>query len=121
MENLSLMQSNLLCLCGFLVSVAVALGIAWIKVRRDSRKLNRDNWYAAILKTLEEGCWLKSPEEPLERWRVTGVDESAGEVYLIFYTLSPKSGRYEQMATEMWTLEYVLSGLYNNEIIIVEK
>ena len=121
MENLSLMQSNLLCLCGFLILLAITLCVAWIKVRRDSRKLNRDNWYATILKTLEEGCWLKDPEEEFKRWKVTGVDKSAGEVYLTLYIFYPKSGGQKQVTTEMWTLEYVLSGLYNNEIIIVEK
>lgn len=104
-----------------LTVISICMLISWLKMRHEERKLNRDNWYAAILKTLENGCWLKVPEEEFKRWKVTGVDESTGEVYLTLYTFHPKSGEQKQGATEMWTLEYVLSGLYNNEIIIVEK
>lgn len=90
-------------------------------MRREKRKLNRDNWYVAILKTLEKGCWIKDPEEEFKRWKVTGVDESAGEVYLTLYIFHPINNSCVAVSTAMWTLEYVMLGLYNNEIIIVEK
>lgn len=104
-----------------LVIISICVLMAWFKVRREERKLNRDNWYTSIIHTFEKGCWIKDPEEEFKRWKVTGVDESAGEVYLTLYIFYPNSGGQKQITTEMWALEYVMSGLYNNEIIIVER
>ena len=114
-------MNNFIPLVVALIMISICVFALWLKMRRKKRTLNRELWYAAILKTLEDGCWLADPEEKYKRWKVTGVNEAAGEVYLTLYRLNPKNGEQKQVTTEMWTLEYVLLGLYNNEIIIVEK
>ena len=95
--------------------------VAWFKVQRENRKLNYDNWYSSIIQIFEKGCWIKEKGAESRKYKVLGVDEAAGEVHLDLYILHPDSGEYKRIRTEMWTLEYVMSELYNNEIIIVEK
>ena len=104
-----------------LIIISICMLVAWFKARYEGRKLNYDNWYSSIIQTFEKGCWIKEKGAESRKYKVLGVDETAGEVHLDLYIFNPNSGVYERIRTEMWTLEYVMSELYNNEIIIIKE
>lgn len=120
MENLSLMQSNLLCLGIFLIVVVALLFLTWLKIHRERCKLNRDAWYASILVNFRKGCWVCDINDDTKRYHITGCSEYDNEVYLTAYIYYPDSGGKKKIDTEMWALDYVMSKLYLNELIILE-
>ena len=120
MENLSLMQSNLLCLGIFLIVVVALLLLTWLKIRREECKLNRDAWYASMLVNFRKGCWVRDINDDAKRYHITGCSEYDNEVYLTTYIYYPDSGGKKKIDTEMWALDYVMSKLYLNELIILE-
>ena len=123
MENLSLIQSNLLSLAGFLILVMILLFLTWVHLRIEENKIqrvNREAWYAYMLVQFRKGCWIRDTEDDSKRFHITGVSEYDNEVFVTSYIYYPKSNGKKLLGPELWALDYTMTKLYLNEFVILE-